>query len=71
MKSPEEFFRAIQGANLIWLSNDSTSNVFHATFDGEPVRLTLNDFPDEPIFTLEFRDRRVDIEESPKGWQLS
>jgi hypothetical protein len=39
-------------------------------FEGNHLRLRLNDFPDEPIYSLLFQDERLVLEELPEKWEL-
>ncbi|MDR3406721.1 MAG: hypothetical protein P4L99_29820 [Chthoniobacter sp.] len=70
MKRADDNLLALQSSELSWIATRKDPRLFEAVFDGEHIQLRLNDFPDEPIFTVFFRDREIDIEESPKKWRL-
>ncbi len=70
MTTNNEFLEAIQSAELTWMRARCGHGMYEATHDCEPLKLRLNDFPDEVLLTLFFRDHEIDIEECPKGWHL-
>jgi hypothetical protein len=43
---------------------------WRAMHRGEKCELTMNDFPDEPLYTLKWRSERIDFDESPSGWSI-
>jgi len=43
---------------------------WYAYVDGERWGLRLNDFPDEPLFTLIVGERAIDLESRPPTWTL-
>jgi hypothetical protein len=36
----------------------------------EACELTMNDFPDEPLYTVEWRGQTLDIDEAPSSWSI-
>ena len=34
----------------------------------EVCELTMNDFPDEPLYTVSWRGRMLDIDDTPASW---
>lgn len=70
MNESEKLIKEIQEAEITWIATNADASLFEAVFHGEHFQLSLNDFPDEPMFTLFFQDKNVDVEESPKGWHL-
>jgi hypothetical protein len=43
---------------------------WHAMVDGEECQLLLNDFPEEALYTLKWRESSLDVEESPPNWSI-
>jgi len=70
MKPINNVLRDIQQTKITWVATKDDPTIFEAFFNGEHVRLRLNDFPDEPLYTLFLRDKAVDIEEGPTAWHL-
>jgi hypothetical protein len=70
MKPISEFLKDIQETEITWIATKDDPTVFEAIFGGEHVQLRMNDFPDEPIYTLFVRDEAIDIDEGPRIWHL-
>lgn len=70
MKSNHAFLEALQDTELTWIATRNDPTFFEAVFEGEHVQIRMNDFPDEPIYTVFFRGEEIDIEESPRKWHL-
>ena len=43
---------------------------FIAIVQGHACRLRINDFPDEPLFTLTVGSNRFDLDDAPAGWKI-
>lgn len=43
---------------------------FYAYVDGELCQLSMNDYPDEPMYTLRWREYSVGIDDHPPNWGL-
>jgi hypothetical protein len=43
---------------------------WHGIHDGEKCELKMNDFPDEPLYTLVWRGERIDFDDAPSSWVL-
>ncbi len=41
---------------------------FFAYVDGDLCQLTMNDFPEEPLYTLRWHDEALNIDDAPEGW---
>ena len=39
-----------------------------STCFGDRCELSLNDFPDEPMYTLKWRGEQIDFDDTPKLW---
>jgi hypothetical protein len=44
---------------------------WYAFVGGEQAALVLNDYPEEPLYTVEWRDMRMDIDETPHRWAIA
>ena len=71
MKIIDKIFRDLQNANILWTEAKQGDAMYEAVYRGEPVKLRLNDFPDEVAYTLFIRGQEIDLEESPEGWRLA
>jgi len=70
MKPINNVLKDIQETKITWVASKDNPATFEAVFNGEQVRLRINDFPDEPLYTLFIRDEAIDIEERPRVWHL-
>lgn len=70
MKTVGDFLKDIEQAKLTWIAIKDAPAMFEAAFAGEYIKLRLNDFPDEPLYTVFIRNEPIDIEERPRGWHL-
>ena len=68
-EAPSDFLRELLEAKITWLPSDDPC-VFDALFNGEPIRLRMNDFPDYPLWTVFFLNQEVDIDDRPKSWRV-
>lgn len=47
-----------------------TSLTWSAVVAGEICTLKMNDFPDESMYTLTWRDETIDFNDTPKSWSV-
>ena len=57
-------------AEIDWQESPQDKYLFYTVFDNSIVHLRLNDFPEEPICTLIYEDREVNLDELPRSWTL-
>jgi len=38
------------------------------TIDGEECTLTMNNFPEEPLYTLKWRNHQLNFDDAPSCW---
>ena len=43
---------------------------FYAYVEGDLCQLSMNDYPEERLFTLKWRDESVDFDDRPEFWKL-
>jgi len=55
---------------IVWLKQGD-SPVWQALVAAEECQLILNDFPDEPLYTLRWRGNSLDLDDPPTGWSIS
>ncbi len=60
----------ITSSQLNWLPVESEPYMFFVIFEDERLLLRLNDFPEEPLLSLVWREDKIDMDEWPKGWTL-
>lgn len=58
------------GTNVFWKKHPNNERYFYLRKDSDVVLLRVNNFPDEPLFTLINGLDIMDIEDRPSGWNL-
>ncbi len=54
---------------IAWKETDDPEYPYSACMDGETWTIRLNDFPQEPLYTLLMEDRPViDFDDWPENW---
>lgn len=43
---------------------------WRTTVEGEECSLTMNDFPEEPLYTIRAFGETLDIDDAPAGWTI-
>lgn len=56
-------------ANLEWVEQVDAPRFYRTEHKGEKLLLRLNNFPEEPLFTV-IGESIFDIEERPKTWRF-
>jgi len=54
--------------NISWRRVEGA--LWEATVENEECFLAMNDFPDEPLYTLKWRDQYQDLDDAPKCWSI-
>jgi hypothetical protein len=54
--------------NIHWKEEVKGGIMFHANVDNDLCLLRMNDYPDEPLYTLSWRDLELDVDDKPEGW---
>lgn len=52
-----------------WKKEDAPAS-WVAEVDGETCHLRMNDFPDEPLYTVIFRGQAADLDDPPSDWTI-
>jgi hypothetical protein len=60
---------ALLGARIAWIKEVGSPR-WHATHAGEKCELTMNNFPQEALYTLKWRGESVDLDDSPSNWSI-
>lgn len=64
----KDIFKEIVDAEIHW--EELSGPYFQARFRDKAVKLRLNDFPDEILWTLIVDGEELDLEETPARWSL-
>jgi len=56
--------------SIYWQKHSINKKYFFAQFDGDLLLLRLNNFPDEPLWTLIKQLEILDIEDTPETWVI-
>ena len=57
-------------SNVIWKKHPLNAKFFYLKQNDQIVLLRINNFPEEPLFSLIDGLDILDIEEKPEGWQI-
>jgi hypothetical protein len=60
---------ALLDARIAWIKEVGSPR-WHAMYAGDRCELTMNDFPQEALYTLKWRGERVDLDDSPSNWSI-
>ena len=55
---------------IIWKKGENRNVFYKSTFNGSLCVLQMNDFPDEPLYTLFWNDEVLDIEDKSDLWEI-
>ncbi len=56
--------------NISWKDEVAGGIEFYAYVGADLCQLTMNDYPDEPLYTLRWQDKSVELDDRPSGWVL-
>lgn len=56
--------------SIYWQKHDKENRFFYALSDTQPILLRINDFPDEPLYTLICGLDILNLEEAPDNWVI-
>lgn len=57
--------------NLVWrYEQDSIRFYISDQYPKEVCKLRMNDFPDEPMWTLFYSGESIDFDDEPKTWKI-
>jgi len=65
--------RPLRARDLLHLSIDwreTKPGTWVATVDGVECVLTMNDFPDEPLYTVHALGETFDLDDPPSAWRI-
>lgn len=68
-KNDEKKMISLMGKAISWLKKDNEP-VWSAIIDNEQCTLTMNDFPDEPLYTFRWKDCSIDFDDAPSCWNI-
>ena len=56
---------------IVWIKRPNLpKSEWFAFIDGEECELRMNNFPDEPLFTLSWRGSSIDFDDAPANWSI-
>ena len=55
--------------NILWVKKKNTV-FYEAEVEGKQIYLRLNDFPEEPMYTLIVDKEKKDLDDLPSCWKL-
>lgn len=64
----DNLFKKIVDARIQW--QQLSGPYFQSNFQGKIIKLRLNDFPDEVLWTLIVDGEELNLEETPPHWIL-
>lgn len=53
---------------VIWREEVPAGVEFFSYVDDDLCQLTMNDYPDEPLYTLRWKESSLDIDDRPSLW---
>ncbi len=57
-------------SNLVWILHPTNDKYFYINKDYKIILLRINNFPEEPLFTLIDGLNILDIDDRPSGWKF-
>lgn len=55
----------------IQLHEEISKDAYVGNYKGNPVKVLLNDFPDEIMYSIFYEDERLDLDELPENWKIN
>lgn len=55
---------------VTWREEVPSGVEFFSYVDGDLCQLTMNDYPDEPLYTLRWKESSLDIDDRPSSWSF-
>jgi len=68
--APPARIEELLNAQITWLREEGQPR-WKAMHNGKRCELTMNNFPEEPLYTVRCEGESLDIEDSPNGWVIS
>jgi hypothetical protein len=60
----------VMNEEVFWEKVTPEGVEYTATVKGRACKLRMNDFPEEPLYTLTVGDEQVDLDDAPKSWHF-
>ena len=61
---------SIFSQNIKFQKHSSNNRYFYTYINDELLLLRMNDFPDEPLFTIILGLQIIDIDDAPENWEI-
>lgn len=55
---------------LKWFEVLPSNHRFFTQYEGRECILQMNDFPEEPLYTLFYEEKSIDFDDKPIEWEL-
>lgn len=56
---------------IVWVPfHEENGKWYNSKYDSKECWLEINDFPDEPLWTLYYKGDKLDIEDTPFFWKI-
>ena len=68
---PQREVSELLSQRIQWRKPEGSSVTWSAVVNGEACTLVMNDFPDEPLYTVTSRGTSFDIDELPSCWSIT
>lgn len=66
----DSFIEQVMSEDVFWQKVSPEGVEYVATVKGRVCRLRMNDFPEEPLFTLIVGDAERNLDDRPKSWHF-
>jgi hypothetical protein len=63
-----EYVKSLLSKKIEWQRKPAQIGEWFAIVEGDQCELAMNDFPDEPAYTVAVRDQTLDLDDLPSGW---
>ena len=57
--------------NLVWDEVNNQSRYYTTIYQAEKYYMRLNNFPDEPLYTVIINDEHFDFDDLPGSWKVN
>jgi hypothetical protein len=63
-----EHVQSLLSRKIEWQRKPAKAGEWYAVVEGALCELTMNDFPDEPMYTVAIHGQTLDLDDLPSGW---
>jgi hypothetical protein len=66
----DHMIQEVLNAEVYWERVTLEGVEYVATLNGNVFKLRMNDFPDEPLYTVTFGNEKIDLDDTPDSWHF-